>query len=135
LPQLGFTNDITGEIDSDIVFETIDDWLSECENSHTSCSGDNLSPPKRLVHVKGDLPTPKLRLFVDISEPLRYIALSHCWGLSTPFTTTTETLAERMAGISWEELPQTFKDAATVALKLDIHYLWIDSLCIVQNDM
>ena len=134
LPSLGFANDICEEIDSDLVFEMIADWISECDCYHGSCFHEGTSSPKRLLHVQGDIPSPDIRLEQDLSEPVRYIALSHCWGCSTAFTTTTETLAQRLTGISWDELPQTFKDAITVALRLEIPYLWIDSLCILQDD-
>lgn len=39
-----------------------------------------------------------------------------------------------MARISFDHLPQTFQDAVSVTRKLDLRYLWIDSLCIIQND-
>ena len=134
LPSLGFANDICEEIDSDLVFEMIADWISECDCGHGSCFLKATSSPKRLLHMQGDLPKPDIRLEENLSEPVRYIALSHCWGRSTPFTTTTETLTQRLTGISWDELPQTFKDAITVALRLEIPYLWTDSVCILQDD-
>lgn len=34
----------------------------------------------------------------------------------------------------FEQLPATFRDAVGVSLRLDVHYLWIDSLCIVPDD-
>lgn len=49
-------------------------------------------------------------------------------------TTTRETLARREAGIDEEALPKTFRDAVVLTRSLDVRYLWIDSLCIIQND-
>lgn len=63
-----------------------------------------------------------------------YAALSHRWGGEVPFQTTKETLNERTAGFALGELPRSFQDAALVARSLGIRYLWIDSLCIVQDD-
>ena len=40
---------------------------------------------------------------------------------------------EFLAGIPSRELPQTFQDAITVTRRLQIRYLWIDSLCILQD--
>ena len=40
---------------------------------------------------------------------------------------------EFMAGIPSSELPQTFQDAISVTRRLQIRYLWIDSLCILQD--
>jgi hypothetical protein len=39
-----------------------------------------------------------------------------------------------MESIPWDTLPQTLRDAVTVCRKLDIKYLWVDALCIVQDD-
>ena len=62
-----------------------------------------------------------------------YAALSHCWGGNVALTTTSETIDERKNGIQWDSLPQTFQDAITVSQNLGIKYLWIDSLCILQD--
>jgi len=36
--------------------------------------------------------------------------------------------------ILMEKLPYTFRDAVTIAHHLNIRYLWIDSMCIIQGD-
>lgn len=66
----------------------------------------------------------------------KYIALSHCWGEGRPLplTTTTSTLEERKRKINFEELPASFKNAVMVTRSLGLRYLWIDSLCIIQDD-
>ncbi|RGP81276.1 hypothetical protein FLONG3_420 [Fusarium longipes] len=38
-----------------------------------------------------------------------------------------------MNNIDWHDLPATFRDAVAVCRSMDIRYLWIDSLCILQN--
>jgi hypothetical protein len=64
----------------------------------------------------------------------QYVTLSHCWGkLPGPLTTQTDTLDERLAGIPMKILPQTFQDAVVITRAFNIQYLWIDSLCIIQN--
>ena len=63
-----------------------------------------------------------------------YIALSHCWGKNPIVRTTTSTLAQRKQGIEISLLPPTFRDAIIIARRLDVRYLWIDSLCIIQDD-
>jgi hypothetical protein len=62
-----------------------------------------------------------------------YIALSHCWGNNANFKTTKATFQQKRRGIDFEMLPQTFKDAVTITRRLGISYLWIDSLCIIQD--
>jgi hypothetical protein len=49
-------------------------------------------------------------------------------------TTTSETLNDRINQISMVSLPAIYLDALLIARKLEIRYLWIDSLCIVQDD-
>lgn len=68
-----------------------------------------------------------------------YAALSHCWGLSEDnpydqqYTTNSKTIASRMQSMPMPEIPQTFQDAVVVTRKLGLRYLWIDSLCILQD--
>jgi hypothetical protein len=64
----------------------------------------------------------------------RYIALSHCWGSAQHCTLTSETLPEFKASIPWHILPKTFQDATIFSTKLDVYYIWIDALCIIQDD-
>ena len=63
-----------------------------------------------------------------------YICLSHCWGAFQPLKTTKETLPKFKDNIPWDELPKTFQDAVNVTRWLGLRYLWIDSLCIIQDD-
>jgi hypothetical protein len=49
-------------------------------------------------------------------------------------TTTTATLEERTRGIPWDDIPPTFQDAISLTRYLGIRYIWIDSLCIIQDD-
>jgi hypothetical protein len=37
-------------------------------------------------------------------------------------------------GIAWSEVSKYFRDAIAITRKLGIRYLWIDSLCIIQDD-
>jgi len=62
-----------------------------------------------------------------------YIALSHCWGKDLPLTTTVENLEERRKGFALDMLPPLYRDAVEIMDKLDIRLIWIDSLCIIQN--
>jgi hypothetical protein len=64
----------------------------------------------------------------------KYAALSHCWGGLKPLTTTTETIFSRMQTIEKFELPKTFQHVVEILWKLRIQYLWVDTLCIIQND-
>lgn len=43
-------------------------------------------------------------------------------------------IEERIDGIDFEAMPRTFQDAVTVTRNLGLRYIWIDSLCIIQDD-
>lgn len=64
----------------------------------------------------------------------RYATLSHCWG-KTPFERLVKNnRAEYQETMQVNKLPLTFQHAVTLARHLDIRWLWIDALCIVQDD-
>jgi hypothetical protein len=70
-------------------------------------------------------------------EEPKYTTLSHCWGPNTSkprMMTTKLTEAMYMQSIPTDELPRTFRDAIRITRLLQVRYLWIDSLCIVQDD-
>lgn len=64
----------------------------------------------------------------------RYLALSHSWGSTHRLTLTKASLTRLKNGIRLCELPKTFQDAVAIAWELDVPYVWIDSLCIIQDD-
>lgn len=74
---------------------------------------------------------------VPQGEHPSYVALSYCWGTSQQqkdARTTRENVDYRHGGIDISQLPQSIKDAIEVTRKLELSYLWVDALCIVQND-
>jgi hypothetical protein len=73
------------------------------------------------------------RLHIPNGARGNYVTLSHCWGKANLLTTTTSSLRDRLAGISITEMPKTFQDAVRVTHLLGFQYLWIDSLCIIQD--
>lgn len=108
--------------------------LEECCEFHPACSATraNVAAPTRLIYVGNDLiqlcDTTKLK-----SVP-KYTALRHCWG-AVPFCTlVTANLNAFHQNIPEDILLHTFKDSITTTRSLGLEYIWIDSLCIVQDD-
>jgi hypothetical protein len=60
--------------------------------------------------------------------------LSYCWGGPQQLITTRKTLKLNIEEIPFELFPKTIKDAMVVTRKLGIRYLWVDALCIIQDD-
>jgi hypothetical protein len=69
-----------------------------------------------------------------ISAPVNYFALSHCWGDAVNKKLTKQNIGQMMNAIPIESLSQNFRDAIFITRKMGLKYLWIDSLCIVQDD-
>ena len=92
--------------------------------------------PTRVIDV-GDYTNPRLRLLDGDDRTGRYIALSHCWGKfdeSHKVCTYRHNIQELRQHIDYDSLPKTFQDAVRVTWALNIRYLWIDSICIIQDD-
>jgi hypothetical protein len=84
------------------------------------------------VDVGSSTNCPRLHIPND-KEEAEYIALSHCWGMSLPMQTTESNLEAMCHGIQFSELPRSFQDAVAVTRAFGVRYLWIDSLCILQD--
>jgi hypothetical protein len=111
--------------------------LRNCKEKHMLCTNAH-SPrlPKRILAIES---TTERGINVKLVESHKlyapYAALSHCWGNEQTCITTLATLGKHKKGIPWGSIPKTFQDAIKFALKLDIKYLWVDSLCIIQDDI
>lgn len=91
--------------------------------------------PKRLVDLgfpSNSLVAPKVINTRGRQE--QYVALSYCWGPKGHFSTKKENITDMEKSIPMELLPQTIKDAFLVARNVDVRYVWIDALCIIQDD-
>jgi hypothetical protein len=111
-------------------------WLEECHSSHDLCRQDWSSfVPQRLLQIELGTEIATVRL-VEKSEklPIKWAALSYVWGGDQKLKTTVGTIADMKAGIEMERLPQTLQDAITVCRALGLEFLWVDALCIVQDD-
>lgn len=68
-------------------------------------------------------------------EEIKYVALSYCWGSSAaPLKTEINSFEMRRRGIPVDTMPACFQDAIEVVRALGLRYVWIDSLCIIQDD-
>ena len=110
-------------------------WLQECRFTHPRCGKSSWSPSRML-----DISQSSIRLHIrkSVDETLDigpYVALSHCWGQDPFLTTTRSNISDHVQSIDLTTLSKTFKDAAQISRDLDFPYLWIDSLCIIQDDI
>ncbi|OCK90803.1 HET-domain-containing protein [Cenococcum geophilum 1.58] len=87
--------------------------------------------PTRVIAVGSDTVAP--RLCLSQGQIGKYATLSYCWGGQQPHQTTTARLQEYTQALPFEQLPASIRDAIFLARALLIPYLWIDSLCIIQD--
>lgn len=118
-------------------------WIAACEK-HENCRTRSLSDvyktqgrPRfaRIVDVQDGSSDPRLAEVDEVPAGSIYMTLSHCWGdpKHKPLTLTLDTLVVFKAGIPWNMLPKTFADAVVFTRNMGIRYIWIDSLCIIQD--
>lgn len=110
-------------------------WLRQCLGSHDSCQQTPSARPvlpKRTIFLGSNNDTIALR--ENTQENEQYICLSHRWGVTSPLCTTSQSIASHKVGIPWKNLPKTFQDAIQFSRQLYVRHLWIDSLCIIQDD-
>ncbi|CAG8953844.1 hypothetical protein HYFRA_00006736 [Hymenoscyphus fraxineus] len=133
------TREISSSTGGHESFEVASHWLRECQESHQLCKNTQRRKehewyPKRLIAVGED--DNNVRLFIAAKEqPVSgYAALSHCWGTNPNFLTlTSDTCEQFQQNIPSKLIPKSFRDAISTCRYLDIHYIWIDSLCIIQS--
>ena len=136
--------DLGHTTDSDSSFHQVTKWIKDCENNHPKCVRKHIDRkfvPTRLIDLGlAGASIPERFPIVEtaknnIQGP--YITLSHCWGKSDFVKLESKTFdAFTTSGVPIEKLKtnQNFVGAVTLALKLNVRYIWIDSLCIKQSD-
>ena len=119
-------------------------WLDDCLTKHESCGQSSTTVlPARLIDVGScDGMQQRPRLILTATDQLKkhvvhgqtkYLTLSHCWGNSVGFKLTYSTIDTLRSGVPVQGLTKTFKDAISITRRLGYRYIWIDSLCIIQD--
>lgn len=134
---------LTGDTSSSLSTERLKQMISTCEKTHSHCGeGRNQKLPRRVLDLRKLEVAGGVKL-IDTSESSApdsiaegtYACLSHCWGKGVPIQTRKATLSTHMSFIPLSDLPPTFRDAARLCRQLELDFLWIDSLCIIQDSM
>ncbi|KAH7348131.1 heterokaryon incompatibility protein-domain-containing protein [Pyrenochaeta sp. MPI-SDFR-AT-0127] len=152
----GFGNDITRDPNSvegkarfslwtgsQATFALARDWISTCKHHHRKCSvfkAQASSLPARILDItpSKDSTSIQLRYVSDIirNDPtvtFQYVTLSHRWSRYPQFRLTKQSLHQLHTGVDDNVLSLTFQHAITAARKMNYRYIWIDSLCIIQD--
>lgn len=109
-------------------------WIQACAAEHSRCRAetDRVDIPRRNIRL---VDVQNFRI-VESSMAERYAALSYVWGSDSNFTLNSGNLQQLSSphGLQDALIPQTIADAIYLVKQLGINYLWVDSLCITQDD-
>ena len=119
-------------------------WFHECNTNHASCKLQTMSnrprfQPTRLLDLSDVNSCGRIKLVTRPSDDtvppvVHYAAVSHCWGKAkTLKLMSTNIDSLRDEGIKLNSLPTSYQEAIHFAMELRIDYIWIDSLCIIQD--
>ncbi|KAI1279987.1 heterokaryon incompatibility protein-domain-containing protein [Xylaria sp. FL0933] len=109
-------------------------WLNNCQEHH-KCKTMLGEMPARLIEITGTSETISLRLRqTEELGRVAFAALSYCWGGEQPMKCISSNVVSYRTAIPFEEQSQTIKDAVKICQAIGLQYLWIDALCIIQDD-
>jgi hypothetical protein len=125
---------INPDPDTPYTYSLIKGWISDCLTSHGRQQSIYGQGPSRLLCIQKvdgqyDL---FLQANFNINE-IEYVALSYCWGCDQVYMTTKEKYKTSDGIIVYKNLPKTLQDAIKVTKELGYSFLWVDSLCIIQD--
>ncbi|KIJ63949.1 hypothetical protein HYDPIDRAFT_175721 [Hydnomerulius pinastri MD-312] len=132
---------IAKSLASEATFSLGREWLQQCSQKHHRCmeaagAARTKVRPSRLIDVGSDGADPKvvIRQELNDTEPV-YLTLSHCWGGADILRLLVENIDSLTVRIPMSALPKTFQDVVRITRRLRYQYIWIDSLCILQNSI
>ncbi|KAF2829540.1 HET-domain-containing protein [Ophiobolus disseminans] len=116
-------------------------WYETCHDKnwgHVSCRPFGTEPqtlPTRVIDV-GTVRQPKARLLPTHGAKGKYLTLSYCWGKAPQrvILLKDDLPVWEATGLPFDDLSKTIQDAIVFTRKLYFRYLWVDALCIIQND-
>ncbi|EPE35755.1 hypothetical protein GLAREA_05093 [Glarea lozoyensis ATCC 20868] len=126
---------ISEEPGSEEDFQLYEDWTQECEENHPRCQKAETLLPTRVIDVGSPDGSQKVHLFVpEKGFKGRYLTLLLTPTKTTPtHVLTASKLSQSQKSISLSTLPLTLQDAITTTRRLGHRYIYIPSLCIIQD--
>lgn len=135
--QVLYTHPIEENTGSEPCRQLIRNWIDYCvKNDACPLPPINSIPlPTRVIDV-GNAGDTYVSLHVTKDSDIqhgRYMTLSHRWGDANLPKCTRRNIGSLQQGFDLSGLPRTFRDAVQVTRDLQVRFLWIDSLCILQD--
>ncbi|KAG4441992.1 hypothetical protein IFR05_002518 [Cadophora sp. M221] len=143
--KAGLSHTTAIDSNSEECWEQISSWIDDCGKNHFLCGSQtafmampitsSYSLPRRVVDIGEEGDNSKIRLIESNSSGGVYLALSHAWGNHLPIKTITKTIKCWKKNMPWTNLSKTFQDAVSITRTLGVRHLWIDTLCIIQDNI
>jgi len=133
-PPVQNLEDIAGGISLARATSVAQSWMNDCSRDHQCQTGAPTVLPSRVLDLGDAESGPMLHLLEANGAAARYVTLSHCWGGQNSCKMTRDNRLELIKSIDFNLLPRTFQEAVLFTRALGVRYLWIDSLCIIQDD-
>ncbi|KAK2472703.1 hypothetical protein H9L39_14878 [Fusarium oxysporum f. sp. albedinis] len=117
--------------------EAANRWIGVCDKNHPSCMARAAPPPDARMPTRlldlGTGDSTMWRIIETQQDRVPYVALSHRWTENTP------TLLQKNYDAYCDSqrdsiLPQNYRDMLDICRAIPVRYIWIDSLCIIQDD-
>lgn len=114
----------------------VQNWMQDCAESHgTQCNPPNSGFSEGLYLLLIDVKQMRL---VKRGWGSRYLALSYVWGKAETFNTVRDNIEELQQDgallFYMDRLPQVIKDAIEFVRDIGETHIWVDALCIIQDD-
>jgi hypothetical protein len=115
-------------------FQLAKKWFHDCKTNHPQCTQESSPLPSRIILIHGDSTPPALKLIKPtLDMKASYVALSYRWFAESTLKLTISNEQALQKEIPWSAIPPTFRDTVAICKSLGLRYLWIDSLCILQD--
>lgn len=126
--------DIDRDLDSPDTYQLSRGWLDDCLSSHPECRLNELPRlPTRVLDVQAEGASEGCRIVQSKGRTGKYAALSHCWGGVITPVLSEKTIRDFLEDLPVSQLAANFQDTVKIVRELGLRYLWIDSLCILQD--
>ncbi|KAL8389018.1 hypothetical protein RB599_010400 [Gaeumannomyces hyphopodioides] len=118
--------------DSEETMRAIRSWLDVCTANHEACKKTDYQAPIRLIEISPDKSIIRLVESRSLQEP--FCALSYCWGDVRFLSTTRSNYQSLLQRIPVDKLCLTIQQAIDITRRIGQKYLWVDAICIIQDD-
>ena len=111
-------------------------WLNNCDHNHGSvCNSYRGSGPRYAAEIPMIVIDVVDECLVEATSAVKYFTLSYVWGSAEMSKTLRVNYAARLQkGGLGSSFPATIVDAIALVRSLGERFLWVDALCIVQDD-